>query len=472
MKYDLYAYPDVKSELEIALEKLFGSKLYAFAIALAVLIGHITATELYVMMVLSALASIAFFTCDSIKHFLPLMLAFVYLVNIEHSPGVPYWSDYYSSNNRVIVIALFFSLLAVSFIYYVAKKVIPKIKGMPPIFIPTVLLSVSFLMNGFGYSGYKWASLAYGAAQVVVYFVFFYAIYYGLKDEDADELVSHLIYLAALVAMVIIGEIIFMLLTYDAVFTETGAIYKDEFILGWGVSNPIGFSLGILIPLLSLGATRRKKSSLFYYVLSILCLAFAILTQSRNALIAGGVTFICCAFVGCFAGKNKNLFRVMTFLSLVGAIAAVILFRDKITILMTSIINAGLTDTGRFGLWELAFDHFKEHPIFGIGFFSFDEDTYYNAANFLPYMPHNTLMILLSSMGAVGAISYAIYRLSSFKMFLRRLTHDKLMLLATVAYLELSSLADNFVFYFYTVFLYIVVLAITQNIYDRQVNTL
>ena len=454
----------------MALEKLFGSRLYAFLVALAVLIGHITATELYVMTALSVLASIAFLTCDSIKHFLPLLLTFIYLVNAKHSPGVPYWSDYYSSGYRIITLALFLTLLALSFIYYVVKKVIPGIKGIPPMLIPTACLSIAFLLNGVGYDGYKLSNLAYGAAQIVVYFILFYALYYGLSGEDTDEIVSHLVYLASLIAMVLIGEMIFMLTTYDGIFSADGGIVKEAVILGWGICNPIGFSIGILIPLFALGTQRNRKLSVYYYAMMMLCTVFAILTQSRNALLTAGSTFVILAVGGCFLGNNKRTFRVMGSILSVGAAIGVIVFYDKISSLMSSIIGMGFTDNGRFSLWKLALDHFKDSPMFGIGFFSFDENSYYNVAGFLPYMAHNTLMILLSSMGIVGTAAYAIYRISTLKPFFKKFTLEKLLLFVVVAYFILSSLADNFVFYFYTAFLYITVLAVTQNIYDRQVK--
>ena len=470
MKYDPKKFISRKTKRRMALEKAFGSKPYAFAVALLVLVGHITATELIVMPILCVLASIAFFTCSSIKHFLPLLLTFIYLVNAKHSPGVPYWSDYYSSSYRIFIIVLFLSLLGASFVYYVAKQVIPRIKGIPPMLIPTALLSVSFLLNGIGYEGYKWASLGYGTAQIAVYFVLFYAIYYGLKGEDTDGLVSHLVYLASLIAMVLIGEMIFMLTTYDGIISADGAIVKEMVILGWGICNPIGFSIGILIPLFALGTQKDRKRGIYYYLMMMVCTLFAILTQSRNALLTAGAAFVILAFFGCFIGNNKRLFRVMGSILSVGAIIGGFVFYDKISSLMSSLINMGFTDNGRFSLWRLALDYFKDSPVFGIGFFSFDENAYYNVAGFLPYMAHNTLMILLSSMGTVGVAAYAIYRVSTLKPFFKKFTLEKLLLFAVVAYFILSSLVDNFVFYFYTTFLYITVLAVTQNIYDRQVK--
>lgn len=470
MEDDLKDYISKKTKRRVALERAFGSKSYAFFVSLSVLIGHITATEIFVMPILCILASIAFFTCSSIKHFLPLLLTFVYLVNAKHSPGVPYYSDYYSSGYRILIIVFSISLLVASFIYYLMKRVIPRIKGIPPMLIPTALLSVTFLLNGAGYEGYKWASLGYGAAQIAVYFVLFYAIYYGLKDEDTDGLVSHLVYLASLIAMVLIGEMIFMLTTYDDIISADGAIVKEMVILGWGVCNPIGFSIGILIPLFALGTQKDRERGVYYYLMMVTCTLFAILTQSRNALLTAGAAFVSLAFIGCFIGNNKRLFRVMGGILSVGAVITAFVFYDKISSLMASLINMGFADNGRFSLWKLAIDYFKDSPVFGIGFFSFDDTSYYNVAGFLPHMAHNTLMILLSSTGTVGTVAYAIYRISTLKPFFKKITLEKMILFTVVAYFILSSLVDNFVFYFYTAFLYITVLAVTQNIYDRQVK--
>ena len=80
------------------MERFFLGKLYPFIIAALVLIGHTTGLEFYLNIPIILSASLAFIVCDSIKPFLPTMLTFLYQINQKHSPGIPYWSDYYSTD--------------------------------------------------------------------------------------------------------------------------------------------------------------------------------------------------------------------------------------------------------------------------------------------------------------------------------------------------------------------------------------
>lgn len=468
-KYDFANYVPRSMRRRAAVEKFFSGKLYAFLVTALVLIAHTTATELYIMPILCVAATVGFIICDSIRHFLPLLLTFIYMVNAKHSPGVPYWSDYYSSGLRLGIIIFFFVILGIGLLYYIIRRVIPRMKGrMPPMLIPILILSVSFMTNGLFYPEYTANNLIYGGAQVLVYFVLFYAVYYGLENEDTDAIISYFTYLGLLIAMVLLGEMAFIFLTYDGIFTPDGSIVKTMILTGWGVSNPLGFSLGILMPLLTLGAMRSKRFAPVYYLVFILCWAGATLTLSRNALLCAGTALLVCSILGCFIGRNKKMFRICACVIVGVAAIASLLFFNKITVLIQGLLNQGFNNNGRYFLWNLAIDFYKSAPIFGVGFYGFDDGTHVNVAKFLPVMAHNTVPQLLASMGLFGTAAYSFYRLATLRTFFKKMTVDKLMLFGIFLYFGVSSLLDNFVFYIYTAFLYVVALAIAQKILDNK----
>ena len=450
------------------MQNFFEGRLYPLIVAVLVLTAHVTALELYLAIPLCLMASLALFVCDSIKSFFPVMLTFLYMINREHSPGVPNWSDYYSSGVRLGVIIFFLSVLGICFVYYIIKNVLPRTSGKrPPMIIPITVLSVAFTLNGLFSTYWSAGSLLYGLAQVLIYFVLFYVIYYGIENEDTEKLVSHLTYLSLLVAMVLIGETAFVFLTYENLFNEAGSLVKEEFMLGWGAGNPLGYSLGILIPLLMRGAMKEK----YWYVYlgaTFLTYGCAILTQSRNALIfATGVLGIS-ILAACFIGERRKLFRVFTVgCAAVGCVGIVLLF-GKISQLFSDILNRGMDDNGRFRLWSIGIENFKSNPLFGTGFFGYNDYITYISADFLPTMAHNTPIQLLSSMGIIGTAAYLFYRVMTLSPFLKKLTADKFMLLLVILYVIGSSMFDNFVFYIYTMFLYTIVLAITVRIYEKQ----
>ena len=84
----------------------------------------------------------------------------------------------------------------------------------------------------------------------------------------------------------------------------------------------------------------------------------------------------------------------------------------------------------------------------------------YESATFVPTMSHNTLFQLLSSMGAVGTLAYGYYRAMTLAPFIKKFSFDKAMLALPILLTLGASLLDNFIFYFYTAFLYIILLAI------------
>ena len=457
-----------QNERRSALEKFFEGRLYPFLIAAAVLFGHITALEFYVAIPMLIFASVAFLVCRTVKPFIPLALSFVYLVNIEHAPGVPTWSDYYKSTYIILTAIALFTLLLGCAIYFAAKNIVPKFKiRSAPLLFPLLLLSAAFLLNG-AFSG-RWniASLAYGAAQAAVFFLCFYLFYYGLKGEDTKKLLDYISYVALLVGMVIVIELANMFMTSDVIINKWGVIVKDNINLGWGISNPIGFSLIILIPLLMRGAIVSRAR--IVYLLAPLIVSFAaFITLSRNAILFGALTLLATFIIALV--KSKSRWPYITVVITGAVLGGAILFKylEDIKWILHELMLSGVRDSGRFKNWNACIENFKLSPLFGIGFFSWGEIDHFSAANFLPNMAHNTVFQLLSSMGIVGLVSYAIYRICSLVPFMKKLTFDKIMVLLPILITIGTSLLDNFMFYFYTTFIYEIMLAIAFNIRDKE----
>lgn len=445
-----------------ALAKFFEGKLYPFLVALFVLLGHVTALELFFGIVVLLAAALALFVCDTVKPFLPTLLTFVCIVNLKHTPGVPNWSDYYTRLYVLIPVGICFAILIAAAIYFTVKHVSPDFSyKSAPLFIPISVLSFAFLLNGAFSSGWKFASLVFGIAEVAVFFLLFYFIYYGIKKEDTKELFDYVCYLGLLVAMVLVGEMVFLFLTNDRLIVN-GSIVKEEVLFGWAACNPMGFSLAVIIPLLMRGAMTDKKLRFIYLFAALVTWGSAVLTMSRNALIFAtlglGLSFVIGAFFG--PKDGRNIFRAVLILGVaVAALGAVVLW-DKISSLLADFLSRGFSDNGRFTLWKNSWDNFLKSPVFGRGFFDWGEMDVYESATFVPTMSHNTLFQLLSSMGAVGTLAYGYYRAMTFAPFIKKFSFDKAMLALPILLTLGASLLDNFIFYFYTAFLYIILLAI------------
>jgi hypothetical protein len=161
----------------------------------------------------------------------------------------------------------------------------------------------------------------------------------------------------------------FIYLTYDNLYMD-GAIFKDSINLGWGVSNPIGMSLTVLIPLL-VYASKHMRGGWVYFLVACCAYFSSILTLSRNTWIFGTLTFIVSLCLACFVGKRKLFYRIALPLVICAAGFVAYLCREQILSLFSMLINQGFSDSGRFELWRVGFENFLKYPVFGKGFFSF-----------------------------------------------------------------------------------------------------
>lgn len=449
------------------LRRFFEGDIYPLAVMLITVIGHISGLEFYLNIPNMLMVTAALLVSPTFKVALPFMLTVVYQVNLKHSPGIPTWSDYYLSTHRIVIILILIALLASALIYFAVKNVIPRIdKKSVPLLLPLTILSAAFLMNGAFSDRWNIGNAVFGIAEVAVYFLLFYLLYYGLKGEDTDALLDRISYLSLLVGAVLVSEMVFMFLTYDGIF-EGGSIVKESVNLGWGIWNPIGLCLTASIPMQMRGAMRSKRYPV-YLLGSLLCWIFAVLTLSRNALIFSTLTVVACMIIACFASERKRLFRILTLTGAALAVTVTVLLWAKISSVLGDLLSRGASDNGRFELWRQGLENFISYPVFGRGFFGYGETDVFLAAEFIPTMAHNTAVQLLSSMGAFGALAYGFYRVKTLVPIFKRFSFEKLMLLITVLVPLLMSLLDNFVFYFYPVFFYLIALATVFLIRDGE----
>lgn len=450
------------------LRGFFEGNLYPLLVAAAVLIGHVTALEFYFFILIVLAASTAFLICDTAKPFIPTALTFVYLVNLKHSPGFPTWSDYYSKTYVTVTAVIMFSILFISAVYFIARRVAPRLSfKKTPLLLPLTLLSAAFLANGAFSSAWKPINLIFGLAEAAVFFLLFYLFYYGFEKENINKLIDYICYVSLLVAVVLIGEVIFMYTTNPEILNSDGAILKNEISLGWGISNPIGNALVILIPTLMLGAVKCKHAPV-YLIASLLTCFATLLTLSRNAIIVCALVFTASFITVYILSDSKKLLCTVLGCGICIALITLLIFRNSVAVLFNHFYLAGATSSGRIELWKESIKKFIEAPIFGKGFFGWNEADFLEMASFLPTMSHNTFFQLISSMGIFGLAAYAFYRVKSLLPFFKRISREKLMLLYSVLALLAGSLLDNFLFYFHSAFLYVILLALVFRMNDYE----
>ncbi len=459
---------DISAKYLPKVKVFFEGNVYPLIVASLVLFGHVTALEFYSFILIILAASLAFLVCDTAKPFIPTALTFVYLVNLKHSPGFPTWSNYYSKPYVTVTAVVMFSLLFLSAVYFIARHVAPKISfKKTPLLLPLTVLSAAFLTNGAFSSVWRPINIVFGLAEAAVFFLLFYIFYYGFEKENVNKLIDYICYVSLLVAAVLIGEIIFMYATNTEILNSNGAILKHEISLGWGISNPIGNALVVLIPTLMLGAVKCKYAPV--YLAASLLVSFAtLLTLSRNAILVCSLVLTASFITVYILSDSKKLLGLVLGGGACIAAITMIIFKDSVSKLLTHFTSVGASDSGRFDLWAQSFQKFLEAPIFGKGFFGWDKSELLEMASFLPTMSHNTFFQLISSMGIFGLAAYVFYRVKSLAPFFKRVSREKLMLLYSVLALLIGSLLDNFIFYFHSAFLYVILIALVFRMNDYE----
>lgn len=479
-------FKNIASEKNIdILRSFFMGKWYPIWIAFSVLIGRFTCTEVYFAMLDLVILSVALLVCDSLRPALLVLITVLFRMPIEHGPGAPYYSDYYTTATSVKVLIAFVVLAVVALVYFCIKNKI--FDGFNPLkdklFIPTLVFSATFLTAGLFSGNRQEDDLLFTVLEFLVFFVVFYVLYLGLRRENFDELLGYFIYIAAVCAVILLLQVFDLFLRVDGVVKD-GSIDKSMVLFGWGVSNNMANALSILVPLLILGVMRATKKyvAIIFLGIAALNLVAIFFTLSRTSLLVGTVGFLVCIVISCFAGKQKRVSRIFLLSMIGGVVGVFICFSEKIAHIVARYVEKGFGDSGRFNFWRYFFGEFEKAPIFGNGFYHFHYGVQYTT--FAPSFAHNTLIELLAAMGLVGFCAYLVYRAFTFIPFFKDFTLTKLLLLASCAVLIFESWLDNFIFLLTPTFVYnvCIILAVMhceqtkrENLKDAQdleLNTL
>ncbi len=439
--------------------EFLNGRLYPLLVALFVLIGHVTALEFYFNIPIIISVCLGLFISPTLKPFLIVLTTFIYQIPFKHTPAdftYPYVPDrdYYATPFILAGIIILGIAVLIALIYRFVRYSARNINQDTPLIMPVTLISLAFLFNGVFGGSYTVANLFYALSQIAVYFFLFYLLYFGLRDVKKEELISYVSYIALLNSMVLLGELAFVYLTYDNIFVN-GSLVKEAVNLGWAVGNPAGFLITSFIPMICLGAVNGKHPVPWLLATCATWLG-AVATLSRNAMLFSTLTVIVCLIYGSLKGRNLRIFRIVSAVVAVACVIVVIIFHDKLFSVFKNLIDMGLDDHGRFDLWRRAVELFGKAPIFGVGFFGFGDIGTSTFIPILPTMAHNTLLVLLSSMGLFGFVTFIWYRVKLLSPLTKNRTHETNMLLISFLSIIAMSLLDNFVFYIYTMFYYMI----------------
>jgi O-Antigen ligase. len=402
--------------LEISLnyleEKQTGKNLLYFSLGLLLNIVIVFVTVLfsldapYLLIGAGALVSVLFVFSYKINSKLFFLLMFI---------------NYYIYFN---ISVLFVIPLAVSFIISYRPLNYSKLQNqLTTKFIFYILTTLPSFYNTIKISG----SLA-GMYNFVAIIIVVYIISYTIDDfQDIKKYMRYFLVLGGLNAVTLIAQAVIK--GGNRVFGITGVVFTD-------------FASIIIIGLFVTIIIKPKYNAINIPLVGFFLLAL-LFTQTRSSLI------ICFITIGIFLTvcilTNKKLYvdkkKIIITLSILAIcaaiiVAAIVVLSPQAVTRLTTISTKPDADfqheadfgtstlITRFLVWQTAFNAFVQHPIIGIGAYSFpfSSHLYQHLSPFLfntivkGLSPHVTYLAVLTETGIVGMIGFLFLLISSIKL--------------------------------------------------------
>lgn len=448
------------AELKKKASSFFDGYLYPIIAGALVFIAHTFSLEHIAILLLFGCACVSCIVCEDIR---ALLVPILYVTfSFSHNA----YNNAFSSISFLIVVilgvSLFFGGLIAHIIIYKRAKEIKKLPSSM-LFWGIIFLSGSFLLNGlFNFSEYKPINISF-AFFMVFFLAFIFCFFYAFLKEREDT-IEYLLHLFFIISLVIASQMI-VLIVRDAGFLGE-SIDKNTLFLGWGAWNNIGSMLAMLLPVHFYYACVRKHGYIYLGTALFVFIAI-VLTLSRSSLLFAGVVSAICVVIICIKGNNVKINRIITVCLAVVGIAGIIVIWDKISTLLASYLNQGLSDNGRFKIYKDGLLNFIHHPIFGGGFASCPDEGFGFGAS--PNKYHNTFIQLLGTCGIIGFGAYIFHRYQTIKLFIKQRSKLPVVFLALcILALLLTSLLDNHLFNLFPTMYYSVILAVIEKCQAKQ----
>lgn len=257
-----------------------------------------------------------------------------------------------------------------------------------------------------------------------------------------------------------------MLLELDEAGNWTGGFVRDYQVLGWGVSTYAAGVLAILIaPAMALAYSSRR--GVWCYMAALVMFLTIILLNARTAMLMGGIVLLACMIICCF-GPNRKQNRIL----LAAVAAAAVLCVAGVWALMgtqdffgfiAEMLRFDQGDNHRFERWGNGWKDFLSAPIFGVGFMDGAASDPFVYSN----MYHNIFVQLIGAAGILGLLAFLFHLVQVCVLGIRKFRMERLLVLLGAAAVVLTSLLDNFFFYFSVQLFYGAFLAVAEIMLEK-----
>lgn len=456
-----------------ALRAFLDSGFYAALIVLLMLCANLFSLELPVYYLFISLGIVCMLVCSDVKGIVPLVGGAYMSVSTVNNPALhPDYSEAPSIFYDPQFKAQFMTLLVVGGVIMVGRLlsviILGEKKKFPALAVGFTALGCALIMGGLFTKYYDLKTATFGflvtASLCGLYFFFYYGIDWKKIKPGEWAVVFTLFGFGA--AIELIG--MYMNLGGETIsITDRGSL-----VTGWGMYNNVGCILAMCVTA-PLYLALIKKHGWIYALLSFVLLIALLFTQSRSSILFGVAVFLAGIVIMLVKAKGKERRALVTVVG--AAVAAVAVFvivafcvpalRERVLGIFGSLFDSKFNDNGRFDIYETAIKHYKEGPVFGVGFYQCTAYRWGYLTNdaFLPPRYHSTILQLLASGGTVALVCYILHRAETVVMLFRRPTAEKTFIALSIAAVLLTSLMDCHLFNFGPALLYGTLLAYAEG---------
>lgn len=457
-------FPKIKdNELVKKIQVFLSSKWSMILIVLFTALSNLFSWEIFVFYLFTFIIILATLFSDDLLCLLPIACCGYFTFSRRNNPLA--WkqiSIFLSTSGKVHlwIIGIIIFIFAVSrFILDISRN---KNRKKPKLLFGFLALGLAYVFAGIFSGGYDIRTIFFGFIQIVslsfCYFYFYFTI--DWEKVKKDYFAFLFMALSCLLSVEILGMMI-----YGGAFSSS-VFVRFELYTGWGMYNNVGCVAVMCFPAIFYLATTKKNGWIFSLIGTINFL-FVLLTQSRTSMLIGSVVYAVCVLISLIKSDRKEkLGNIIVYSStFVLGLICLILFKDRLADLYSSIIQVGADDNGRIEIYKRGLAQFKESWMFGKGFYSCDAYQWgvSNPNDFLPPRYHNTVVQLLACGGVVALIAYLFHRVQTFIVLLKNRSLEKWFIMISIASLILMSLLDCHMFNFGPGFLYSALLLFAEK---------
>lgn len=376
-------------------------------------------------------------TCRDLSPVVPFVFVLPQVIsNTAQPPYAIYW---YVGGFCFTIIGL-----AIHLVRFNPFKNYGKIKGFA---IGVCLAGLAIALGGVGVKGRNpilaLIMVAYGlmACGSVFFFI-------GALGRDSAPRLSKTV-----INAILASSAIALLQLFTVVIRSGDPIHaiasKYALSAGYASANYLANIIARSIPIAVWMSVSNKRYSFLWLFAAFICGIGIVMTSSRATLLVALIISVICV-IYYFPKLTYKINWICSFCMIIGITMAGIGFLgDKTEKLFATIFKFGFDSNGRFDLWELAVERFRQHPIFGVGLdYDLGGRTELNPTNtpYTPYWYHNTVLQILCCFGIFGIIAFIPYFYHQYRTMIIAKKPAVTALLFVLITIQAISLLDVFFF--------------------------